>query len=118
MLGAAFGGLARYLLGTVIAQRYGARFPPGATLVINVTGCFFIGVIMTLLTERFQADPRWRLFLVVGVLGGYTTFSSFGWETYQSVRDGSPVMGLINILASVIFGYVAVWCGAALARGR
>ena len=118
MLGAALGGLARYVLGVAITQRFGARFPPIGTLVINVTGCFLIGVIMTVLTERSFADPRWRLLLVTGVLGGYTTFSSFGWETYQSVRDGSPVIGLVNVLASVVFGYIAVWCGAALARGR
>jgi CrcB protein len=118
MLGAALGGLARYVLGVALAQRFGSRFPPVGTLVINVTGCFLIGVIMTVLTERSFADPRWRLLLVTGVLGGYTTFSSFGWETYQSVRDGSPVIGLINVLASVVLGYLAVWCGAVLARGK
>jgi len=56
------------------------------------------------------------LLLVTGVLGGYTTFSSFGWESYQAVRDGSPLIGLANILLSVIVGYAAVWLGAVLAR--
>jgi len=57
-----------------------------------------------------------RMLLVAGFLGGYTTYSSFAWETYQSIRDGSPWLGLINILASVILGYAAVWCGAVLAK--
>lgn len=115
MLGAAAGGAARYAIGTAVMQRFGIRFPLG-TLVVNVSGCFLIGVLMTLLTERWAAYPQWRLVLVVGVLGGYTTFSSFAWETYQSVRDSSPVIGLANIFGSVTLGYAAVWCGALLAR--
>ena len=115
MLGAAAGGAARYAIGTAVMQRFGIRFPLG-TFVVNVSGCFLIGVLMTLLTERWTAYPQWRLLLVVGVLGGYTTFSSFAWETYQSVRDSSPVIGLANILGSVTLGYAAVWCGALLAR--
>ena len=114
MAGAAAGGLARYVLGIAIMQRFPMRFPLG-TLVVNVTGCFLIGVLMTVLTERWNVGPQWRLLLVVGVLGGYTTFSSFGWETFQAVRDGSPMIGLMNVLLSVILGYVAVWFGAVLA---
>ena len=115
MLGAALGGVARYAFGAAVMQRFPMRFPLG-TLVVNVTGCFLIGLIMTLLTERWNANPNWRLLLVTGVLGGYTTFSSFGWESYQAVRDGSPLIGLANILLSVIVGYAAVWLGAVLAR--
>ena len=76
LAGAGLGGLARYIAGTWIMARYGGRFPLG-TFVINVSGSFLIGVLMTLLTERLQPHPQWRLFLVVGILGGYTTFSSF-----------------------------------------
>lgn len=115
MLGAAVGGVARYALGAAVMQRFAGRFPLG-TLVVNVTGCFLIGLIMTLLTERWNAHPNWRFLLVTGVLGGYTTFSSFGWESYQAVRDGSPLIGLANVVLSVAFGYAAVWCGAVLAR--
>ena len=96
-------------------QRFGGRFPLG-TLAVNVTGCFLIGVLMTLLTERFAPHPNWRLFLITGVLGGYTTFSSFAWETFQSVTDGNAWMGLVNVVLSVGFGYLAVWIGAILAR--
>jgi fluoride exporter len=114
LTGAGLGGLARYVAGTWIMQKYGGRFPLG-TFVINVTGSFLIGVLMTLLTERWQPHPNWRLFLVVGVLGGYTTFSSFEYESYQAVRDGAPWMGLLYVLGSVLLGYFGVWLGAVLA---
>jgi CrcB protein len=73
---------------------------------------------MTLLTERLQPHPNWRLFLVVGVLGGYTTFSSFEYETFQAVRGGERWMALLYVVGSVIVGYIAVWIGAALAVRR
>ena len=112
MLGGAVGSLARYVAGTAIMNRFGARFPLG-TLIVNVTGCFLIGAIMTALTQRSAAPhPNWRLLLVVGFLGGYTTFSSFAYETFVSAREGSPWMGLLNVLASVVLGYIAVWLGA------
>ena len=115
LLGGGAGSLARYLASTVIANRFGARLPIAGTMVVNVTGCFLIGLIMTLLTER-QPHPYWRLVLVVGFLGGYTTFSSFEWETYSAVREGGFWIGLANIVGSVALGYVAVWLGALLAR--
>jgi fluoride exporter len=93
MLGGAFGSLARYVTGTAIMGRFGARFPLG-TLFVNVTGSFLIGLLMALLTERWQPHPNWRLLLVVGFLGGYTTFSSFEYETYRAVRDGGQWIGL------------------------
>jgi fluoride exporter len=111
MLGGAIGSLARYLAGTAIMSRFTGRFPLG-TVIVNVTGCFLIGAIMTLLTQKTAPHPNWRLFLVVGFLGGYTTFSSFAWETYVAARDGSPWVGLLNVITSVILGYFAVWLGA------
>jgi CrcB protein len=103
LAGAGLGGLARYAAGTWIMEKYGGRFPLG-TFVINITGAFLIGVLMTMLTERFHPHPNWRLFLVVGILGGYTTFSSFEYEAFQAVRDGER--------------YLAVWLGTVLAGGR
>ena len=114
MLGAAVGGLARYLAGTAIMDKYGGAFPLG-TVVINITGSFLIGVLMTLLSERWQAHPNWRLFLVVGVLGGYTTFSSFEWETLLAMKRGTPWIGMTNVIGSVGLGYAAVWLGAWIA---
>ncbi len=115
LLGGGTGSLARYFVGTAITERLGARFPVG-TMVVNVSGCFAIGLIMTLLTERLQPHPYWRLALVVGFLGGYTTFSSFEWETYAAVREGGFWIGLANVVGSVTLGYAAVWFGALLAR--
>ena len=115
MLGAALGGLARYVIGSAVMQRFGGRFPLG-TLVVNVTGCFLIGILLPMLTERGQPRPNLRLLLVVGVLGGYTTFSSFAWESFQAVDEGSRWIGFANVALSVILGYLAVWCGALLVR--
>jgi CrcB protein len=115
LIGGGAGSLARYLAGAAIMTRLAPRFPLG-TMVVNVTGCFLIGLIMTLLTERLQPHENWRLALVVGFLGGYTTFSSFEWETYSAVREGAFWIGLANVLGSVLFGYLAVWLGALAAR--
>jgi CrcB protein len=117
LTGAGLGGLARYALGGWIMAKYGGRFPLG-TFVINISGSFLIGVLMTLFTERMQPHPHWRLFLVVGVLGGYTTFSSFEYEIFQSVRDGARWMGMLYMTASVLLGYLGVWLGATLSTRR
>jgi fluoride exporter len=117
LAGAGLGGLTRYALSTWIMARSGGRFPLG-TFIINISGSFLIGLLMTLLTERLQPHPNWRLFLVVGVLGGYTTFSSLEYEALQAVRDGARWMGLLYVGGSVIFGYAAVWAGAVLAARR
>jgi CrcB protein len=116
-VGGGAGSLLRYVLGLAISTRSGGRFPVG-TFVINITGSFLIGVLMTLLTERFQPHPNWRIFLVVGVLGGYTTFSSFEYETFRAVQDGARWIGLLYVLSSVILGYAGVWIGAALMGRR
>jgi CrcB protein len=112
-LGGGCGSVLRYLAGTAIMSRYGGRFPLG-TVLINISGSFAIGLIMTLLA-RAQAHPNWRLLLVVGVLGGYTTFSSFEYETYYAVRSGASAIGLLNVVGSVLFGYGAVWVGSMVA---
>jgi CrcB protein len=117
LAGAGLGGLGRYVLGTWIMAKSGGRFPLG-TFFINVSGAFLIGFLMTLFTERFSPHPNWRLFLVVGVLGGYTTFSSFEWEAYSAMRGGERWMGLLYVTGSVVLGYAAVWLGSLLAARR
>ena len=109
------GALARYVAASAIMTRLGGKFPLG-TLAVNVTGCFLIGLLMTAFTERFQIDANWRLLLVVGFLGGYTTFSSLEWETYSSIRESGLWTGMLNAVLSIMLGYVAVWLGSALAR--
>jgi CrcB protein len=114
VLGGGCGSLARFLTGTAIMNRFGGRFPFG-TLAVNLAGSFLIGFLMTLLTERLLPHPNWRLLLVVGFLGGYTTFSSLEYESLSLIRDGGLLLGVLNLAGSVIFGFVAVWLGSALA---
>jgi CrcB protein len=115
LLGGGFGSLARYTAGLAIIERFGSKYPVG-TVAINITGSFLIGLVMTVITERFPGDLNWRPLLVTGFLGGYTTFSSFEWETYSAVRHGGFWIGAANVIGSVSLGYAAVWLGASLAR--
>ena len=115
-LGGGAGSLVRYIAGTAVSTRFATLFPLG-TMIINVTGSFLIGLLMTLISERLP-HPNWRLLLVVGFLGGYTTFSSFEWETFSAVRGGGLWMGLANVVGSVTLGYAAVWLGAMMATRR
>jgi CrcB protein len=114
-VGGAAGSLARYVGGTAIMTRFAPRFPLG-TMVVNVSGCFLIGLLLTVLTERFSPETNWRPLLVVGFLGGYTTFSSFEWESFAAIRGGNLWIGFVNLVGSVVMGYAAVWLGAMLAR--
>lgn len=114
-LGAAIGANLRYLVGRLMADWLGAGFPWG-TLAINVTGSFLIGVIATLLGERLTVGPEWRLVLVVGVLGGYTTFSSFSLEAVVLFEAGRWLAGIAYILGSVLLGVAACVLGIMLVR--
>ena len=115
--GAGLGGLARFVAGTAIMNRFTGRFPLG-TFLVNVSGCFLIGLIMTILTERLAPHQNWRLFLVVGFLGGYTTFSSFAFEMYIASKTGLGLIALINAIGSVVAGFVAVWLGSLIGAKR
>jgi CrcB protein len=114
-LGGAMGAIARYQLTTMIQSRMPSAFPWG-TFVVNVSGCLVMGVVMTLLAERFVAQPNWRFLIPIGFIGAYTTFSTFEFETYRAVTDGAWLVGGLNVVASVLAGYVALWLGIALAR--
>ena len=114
-VGAAVGANARYVLGQLVARRFGADFPFG-TLIINVTGSLLIGLIFTLLAERLLADTHWRLLLVIGLLGGYTTFSTFSLESIAMLQVGRWVPAFIYIGASVTFSLLGCYVGVMLAR--
>ena len=114
MIGAALGGAFRYVVSTSVMQRFPGKFPIG-TVVVNITGCFLIGLLMPLFLSKFASQTQWRLFLVTGILGGYTTFSSFMWEALDPIQRGDRLTGLLNILISVTCGYLAAWAGSALA---
>ncbi len=115
LAGSGLGGMLRYAAGNWVLARLDWRYPMG-TFLINVAGSFLIGLIMALLTERWEVHPYWRLFLVVGFLGGFTTFSTFEFETLTAMRNGHRAIAALYVASSVGFGYLAVWLGAMLGR--
>ena len=111
LAGGGVGALLRFVIASAVAVRFPGRFPLG-TFLINVTGSFGIGLIMTLFVERYTVHENWRLLLVTGVLGGYTTFSSFEYEALVSLKTGNAQMGLLYVVSSVFSGFCAVWLGS------
>ena len=116
MIGSALGGGARYWCSGFIAQRIGETFPWG-TLIVNVAGSFVIGFFATLTGPdgRFLVGTTARQFVMIGLCGGYTTFSSFSLQTLTLARDGEFLFGMLNIAASVILCLLAVSLGDYLA---
>ena len=115
-LGGGIGSVFRFVLATWIGQRWGRSFPLG-TFVINVSGSFLIGFLMTLMAELFIENPQWRLFLVIGGLGGYTTFSTFQYETGKLVFDGEIGYAALNMVLSVTVGFIALKLGDVIGKG-
>ena len=109
-LGGGIGAALRYWMQGVVYSRTGTDFPYG-TIAVNVLGCLVIGFLMVSLEERFLATPSLRLFLTIGILGGFTTFSSFSFETLALVRDGEMVRALANVGLTVISCLSATWVG-------
>jgi CrcB protein len=114
-LGASIGANLRYALSNWAAQQWGTTFPYG-TMIINVLGSFLIGFMLALAATRISLSVPWRLLLVTGLLGGFTTFSTFSYETYSLLVEGSWLEAGLNILGSVGIGLIAVLLGAGLAR--
>jgi CrcB protein len=114
-IGGFVGAVARYGIAVWIGQRWGRSFPLG-TFVINVSGSFLIGLLMTLMAERFTENPQWRLLLVVGFLGAYTTFSTFEYETGALLKDGEWLFSGLNVVLSVIVGFAALKLGEVMAK--
>lgn len=113
--GGGIGAAARYWLSGLAYQRWGSEFPSG-TLLVNVIGCFLIGLLMSIFEERFVLYPSLRIFLTIGILGGFTTFSSFGFETVALLRDGELFYASANVLLSVVTCLGGTWLGFSLGR--
>jgi fluoride exporter len=117
-VGGGFGSLARYAVGRAIVQRIPSANFAWGTFTINVTGSFLIGLLAVLLVERLRLSHYWYLTLVVGFLGGYTTFSSFEYDALLAMRGGHSATAVLYLGASVTVGFGAVWLGSLLAAVR
>jgi fluoride exporter len=111
----AVGTLARYGLQGLVQVKMNSTFPYG-TLLINLTGCFFLGLLGQAMLSRMIVSPEWRMAITIGFFGGYTTFSSFGWETAKMMEAGEWLQATSYVAASVIFGILLSAVGIRLAQ--
>jgi len=114
-VGAFLGANLRYFLQTWTANRWGPDFPYG-TLIINISGSFILGFFITLVTQRVAVSPEWRAFVVVGLLGGFTTFSSFSVETLNLMQTGRWLPAALYLAGNVCLGLFGAYLGVILAR--
>ena len=112
--GSFFGGILRYLLSQFVQSKFLSAFPFG-TLTVNIIGCFLIGLVFGL-TDRGTLTPEWRLFLATGMIGGFTTFSAFSFETVGLLRDGQLWYATAYIVGSVIIGLLATFIGISIIK--
>jgi len=112
-VGGGIGSVTRYLVGGWFASRFGPAFPYG-TFVINVTGSFIIGLFLALAQDRASLNAYWRLFFAVGFLGGYTTFSSFEYESIRLLQDRELLLGMLYLVGSVVTGAFGAVAGIAI----
>lgn len=114
-LGGALGAVSRFLMGNAVSKAVGSALPYG-TFVINLVGCFAMGLLMTIIVDRELLSAAWRLFLCVGFLGGFTTFSSFGYEALMLLTEGRLLAALTYVSGSVVLGLAAAAAGVLCAR--
>ena len=114
VLGGASGTISRYYMSMWVANATGSRV--GGTFAVNIIGSFIIGLFLVLATERFSWPNGLTILVAVGFLGGFTTFSTFSWQTLEQLEGGNFVPAAANVVASVGCGLIAVWAGASAAR--
>lgn len=113
--GGALGSIARYWVGSTIANRMGTKFPYG-TFVINITACVILGFSLTLFAKRADLGLAWRFLVPVGFVGAYSTFSTYEWETFSTLRSGAFFLAALYAVSSLILGLAAVWGGSVIAE--
>ena len=114
-IGGAFGAVFRYGASLSVYALLGRGFPYG-TLFVNVTGSLLMGVLSVLFLERYSIDPEWRAAILVGLLGSFTTFSTFSIETLALLEQGDISRASLNIVLSVVVCLLAVWAGVIIGR--
>ncbi|UWG98135.1 fluoride efflux transporter CrcB [Dehalobacter sp. DCM] len=114
-LGGAFGAVARYAMSSWISQKFLYAFPWG-TFAVNMLGCFIIGIVYVLGVENLILSSNTRLFLSVGFIGAFTTFSTFSLETLNIIKSGDVKTALFNSIGSLVVGLLAVWLGMVLTK--
>ena len=114
-VGGSLGAIARYWVGSEVANRLGTKFPYG-TFVINISACVIIGFSLTYLGKRAELNPAWRFLIPTGFVGAYSTFSTYEWETFSSLRTGAFSLAALYAIGSLVLGLVAAWAGAVLAE--
>jgi CrcB protein len=114
-IGGAVGSVLRFWVGTHVSNRLATRFLAG-TFIINMTACFLIGFVITLLAENTSWSPNWRYLIPIGFIGGYSTFSTFEYETFRVFQEGELLIAGLNVVLSVIVGFVSVWLGVITGR--
>ncbi len=114
-IGGAVGSVLRFWVGTYVSSRVTTRFLAG-TFIINITACFLIGFVITLLAEKASWNANWRYLIPIGFIGGYSTFSTFEYETFRVFHEGEILIAGLNVVLSVVVGFVAVWLGVITGR--
>lgn len=114
-VGGGLGASARYWLSAAVYKLMPPDFPYG-NLAVNILGCLLIGILMSSLDDRFLIQPALRTFLTVGILGGFTTFSSFSYETVALLRDNQTALATINVFATIMGCLLATYVGIFLGR--
>ena len=114
-VGGAIGSVLRYALSTLVLRASGSVFPAG-TFAVNLAGCIVVGAIAGAADQRFVLTPEARAFLLIGVLGGFTTFSSYAFESFALMQDGQLLAATVNIVGQVVAGLLGLWVAYVIAH--
>ena len=114
--GGFIGAVSRYVVSGMFYRLFGKAWFPYGTLAVNVIGCLLIGFLSGLAEDRQLFSPELRLLVFIGILGGFTTFSTFGYEIFTFARDGQILSSIINLMLHIILGLGAVWLGFSISK--